>query len=147
MTYDVALSRMAALCSTSEHCESDIRRRLQRADVAEGDIERVVEYLYAEHYLDTARYCRAYAHDQLRFAHWGRVRIQEALRQKGLPTGDIRVALDELPQEEYRRVLVDLLCQKERTLHDEDEYVRRGKLIRYAAGRGFEMDEILDNLD
>ena len=147
MTYDVALSRMAALCSTGEHCESDIRRRLQRADVAEEDIERLVEYLYEEHYLDTARYCRAYAHDQLRFAHWGRVRIQEALRQKGLPESDIRTALGELPQEEYRGVLADLLRQKLRTLHDADDYVRRNKLIRYAAGRGFEMDEIVDEVD
>ena len=31
MTFEQALSRMAALCSCSEHCESEIREKLQKA--------------------------------------------------------------------------------------------------------------------
>ena len=69
MTYEQALGRMAALCSTAEHCESEIREKLQRAALTETDIQRIVDYLYDEQYMDTARYCRAFAHDRLRFAH------------------------------------------------------------------------------
>ena len=133
---------MAALCSVSEHCESEIREKLHRADVAERDIQRVVERLYDEGFLDTLRYCRAFSHDKLCFTHWGRVKIGQALRVKGLPSDDIRTALDELSEDEYQGILHDLLQQKMRTLTDEDEYVRRGKLMRFAAGRGFTFDEI-----
>lgn len=146
MDFSTALSRMAALCSTSEHCESEIREKLQRADMTESDIQRIVDLLYDEQYLDTQRYCRALAHDKLRFAHWGRLKIQQALRLKGLPDSDIRQALDELPEEEYREVLLTLIRQKQRTLPDEDDYTQRGKLIRFATGRGFTIDEILDTL-
>lgn len=147
MTYEQALGRMAALCSTAEHCESEIREKLQRAALTETDIQRIVDYLYDEQYMDTARYCRAFAHDRLRFAHWGRVNIQQSLRQRGLPESDIRHALDDLPSDEYSRVLEGLLEQKARSLHDEDDYTRRGKLIRFAAGRGFTIDEVLHALN
>lgn len=147
MTYEAALARMAALCSVSEHCELEIREKLQRAVVSAPDIDRIVERLYDEGYLNTARYCRAYALDKLRFTHWGRLKIEYALRGKGLPQEDIREALDELPEDEYQRVLHDLLQQKARMIVDDDEYTRRGKLMRYATGRGFTADEINNSLE
>ena len=149
LSFDEGFSRMAALCSVSEHCESEIREKLQKVAMPVHDIQRVIDALYDGGYLDTARYCRAFARDKLRFAHWGRIKIQQALRLKGLPDSDIRQALSDLDEElgdDYRRILKDALEQKERTLHDEDDYTRRGKLIRFAASRGFTMDEILDQL-
>ena len=141
---------MAALCSTSEHCESEIREKLQRVAVPAPDIQRVIDALYDGDFLNTARYCRAYSRDQLRFAHWGRLKIQQALHMKGLPDADIRKAIEALDEElgaDYATILRDLLNQKNRTLHDADDYTRRGKLIRFAAARGFTYDEILDALD
>ena len=147
LTFEQALSRMAALCSTSEHCESDIRQKLQKAVMSVDDCNRIVNKLYEDGFLDNARYCRAYALDQLRFAHWGRMKIEQALRMKGLPQADIRQATDELDEEEYQGILKDVLEQKARTLVDEDEYIRRGKLMRFAAGRGFTPQEIMNFLD
>lgn len=138
---------MAALCSLSEHCESEVREKLQKVAMPTADIQRIVDKLYDDDYLNTARYCRAFSRDKLRFAHWGRIKIQQALRMKGLPDADIRQALNDLDEElgeEYRSILEEALEQKSRTLHDEDDYTRRGKLIRFAASRGFTPDEILD---
>lgn len=142
LTFDEALSRMAALCSVSEHCESEVRDKLHGVAMSDIDIQRIVDVLYDEGYLDTARYCGAFSRDRLRFNHWGRVKIQQALRQKGLPESDIQHALEELPEDEYNQILADLLMQKARSLHDEDDYARRGKLIRFALGRGFTMNEL-----
>lgn len=149
MNYEDAFSRMAALCSVSEHCESEIREKLQKAAMPAYDIQRLIDALYDGGFLDTARYCRAFSRDKLRFAHWGRIKIQQALRMKGLPDGDIRQALralDEELGEDYLRILRETLKQKDQALHDEDDYTRRGKLIRFAAGRGFTLDEILGQL-
>ena len=139
---------MAAFGSISEHCESEVRGRLQKAGVSPDEADRIVDYLYDEQYLDAARYCRAFSRDRLRFAHWGRIKIQQALRLKGLPDADIRQALEELPEDEYLSILRSILQQKRRSLpDDEDAYTLRGKLIRFATGRGFTMDEILEHLD
>ena len=99
---------MAALCSLSEHCESEIREKLRKAAMPASDIEDIVDRLYDEGFLDTARYCRAYARDKLRFDHWGSMKIQQALRLKGLPDADISKALADLYEElgdDYHRIL------------------------------------------
>jgi octaprenyl-diphosphate synthase len=44
MDYDSALSRMAALCSMSEHCESEIRQKLQRVALPVEDIDRLIDF-------------------------------------------------------------------------------------------------------
>ena len=150
MSYDEGLSQMAALCSVSEHCESEIREKLLKAAVSEDDARCIIERLTDDGYLDSARYCRAFSRDKLRFSHWGRLKIQQALRAKGLPGDDIREALNALDEElgdDYAAILRNILEQKNRTLRDADDYVRRGKLIRFAASRGFTMDEILEALD
>lgn len=143
MTYDEALGRMSALCSTGEHCESDVRQRLQRADVIEADIDRIIDYLYKEDYINDARYCLAFSRDKLRFQHWGRVKIEQALRLKGLPKASIAAALDELPQDEYEAILENALQQKARSIKADNAYTLRNKLLRFAIGRGFTMDESL----
>lgn len=150
MSIEDAFSRMAALCSVSEHCESEIREKLQKAAIANDDALRIIDALYEGDYLNTARYCRAFSRDKLRFAHWGRLKIQQALRLKGLPDADIREALQDLDEElgdEYHRILCEALAKKDRSLHDEDGYTRRDKLIRFAAARGFTMNEILRELE
>ena len=74
------------------------------------------------------------------------MKIQQALRMKGLPQSDIKEAIDNLPADEYLSALQATLQQKARSLGDEDEYTRRAKLIRFAAARGFTPSEILDEL-
>ena len=147
MDVATAYNKMAALCSLSEHAESDVRERLQKAAIPVSDIQKIIDRLYEEDYLNTARDCHALAHDRLRFARWGRIKIQQALRMKGLPESDVREALDDLPEEEYLEALRATLEQKARSLTDEDDYARRAKLMRFAASRGFTPSEILDEIE
>ncbi len=134
---------MAALCSTAEHCESDIRRKLQLSNLPADDIQAIIQRLYIEGYLDTARFCRAYANDQLRFAHWGPVKIAASLRQKGLPDHDIRQAIAQLPSSELHDVLQQVLHSKLRQTCQPT----REKLMRFALARGFAFDDVRDAVD
>ena len=147
MTYEQALGRMAALCSTAEHCESEIREKLQRAALPETDIQRIVDYLYDEQYMDTARYCRAFAHDRLRFAHWGRVKIRQMLRHLHLSEDEIAEGMSAIPEDDYLQAISDALRAKDRTLRDTGPYQRKGKLVRHLLSRGFEMELVLDAVD
>lgn len=146
ISYDQALQKMAALCSQAEHCESELREKLARAGIGTGDADRIIDYLYDEGYINNERYCRAFVRDKFNYAHWGRIKIGQALRLKHLPDALVRQALDEeMPHEAYHALLQRLLRQKDSTLPaDTDAYSRRAKLIRFALGRGFTLDEVLD---
>ena len=140
LTPPEALHRAAALCSSAEHCIADIREKLSRWGIGEPDARTIVERLVQERFIDEERYAIAFAKDKFRFSGWGRIKIRYALQQKRIGNSDIVNALSLIDEEAYTTRLVDLLEKKSRSIHDEDVEIRRSKLLRFAASRGFETE-------
>ena len=147
LTYDQALSRAAALCSGSEHCSSEIRKKLLLWGLSSSQTEKAIGSLIEEKYIDNQRFCRAYSLDKFRYNHWGRIKIGQMLRMLEMDSTDINKGLDTIPEEEYRGVLLHILSQKNRQLKDTDPYIRKGKLVRHALSRGFETHAIMDMVE
>lgn len=132
-----------AYCSTTEHCPSEVISKLNLWGADDVVTEHILEHLKKERYLDTQRFCKAFVRDKYRFARWGRMKIAQALRQKQLSSEDIAAGLDEIDETEYCENLKELLRQKSKTVSGKNEYERNTKLIRFAVGRGFTVDEVL----
>lgn len=137
-----ALYKAAAYCSLAEHCSSEVSEKLDGWGVSSDSKRRILERLVAEKYLDENRYCRFFIHDKLKYDKWGRHKIAQALWMKKIPSEISAPLLEEIDEDEYRSVLRSLLESKQRTLSARNKYEMSGKLIRFALGRGFEMDEI-----
>lgn len=146
ITCEQALSRAASLCSGSEHCSSEIRKKLLQWGLTPRQAEDAIAYLIKEKYIDNSRFCRAYCLDKFRYNHWGRIKIGQMLRMLEMDSGEIRQGLDAIDEEEYQEALLHVLVQKNRQLKDSDPYIRRGKLIRHALSRGFESHLITEIL-
>ena len=89
LTPPEALHRAAALCSSSEHCITDIREKLSRWGIGELDARTIVERLVQERFIDEERYAIAFAKDKFRFSGWGRIKIRYALQQKRIMTSSM----------------------------------------------------------
>lgn len=149
LTYEQALSRAASLCSGSEHCSSEIRKKLLLWGLAPTQAEEIILYLINEKYIDNTRFCRAYCLDKFRYNHWGRIKIGQMLRMLEMESEDINEGLESINEEDYKEVLLHILTQKNRQIKDSDPYIRKGKLIRHAMSRGFEsylITEVLPQL-
>lgn len=150
LTSEQALARAAALCSASEHCIVDISDKLLRWGITAEQAGEIIDRLLDEHYIDEARYARAYARDRMRFSHWGRIKIRTMLRMQHIPDRLVRQALDSLDPEEYADVVRQVIAAKARSVslspdgEDEEgmDYAKRAKVIRFGLQRGFEMEEI-----
>ena len=147
MNKSTAFSQLAARCSTTELCIADIRSKLERMELTDEERDAIVQRLLDEHFIDEGRYARAFVSDKFRFARWGRIKIRQALRQKGIAAADINEALQTIDDDAYRQTLIELLAAKRRTLKASSPYEANGKLIRFAAGRGFEPSLICQFLD
>ncbi len=137
-----ALSRLAAYCSTAEHCRAEVTEKLQRWGIPYDAINRIISRLEQEKYIDEERFCRAFIHDKYRFAKWGKIKIGQALQLKKIPQRVFSPYLDEIDEDEYSAILKDLLAAKRKSIHAEDEFELNNKLIRFALSRGFEMKDI-----
>ena len=144
LTYEQALSRAASQCSGSEHCSSEIRKKVIQWGLTPTQAEDIISYLEKEKYIDNTRFCRAYCLDKFRYNHWGRIKINQMLRMLEMDSSDINEGLEAIPEEEYLEVLTHVLEQKNRQLKDSDPYIRKGKLTRHALSRGFETHLIIE---
>ena len=142
ITETEALNKVAAYCSTAEHCRAEISEKLQRWGLPYDVIDRILKRLGDEKYIDEERFCRAFVNDKYRFAKWGKMKIGQGLYMKKIPSDVAWRYLNEIDQEEYLAVLRDLLASKRKSVRGKDEYELNGKLIRFAMSRGFEMKDI-----
>lgn len=142
ISYQTALQRAAALCAGSEHCCYDISEKLKKWSVSKSDTERIIDYLIEEKYIDEKRFSTAYAKDKMRYNKWGRSKIDQGLRLLRIDAPLRRQALNSLPEDEYIQVLSNLLLSKSHSVSAPNTYQRNMKLVRFALGRGFEMDLI-----
>ncbi len=142
-----ALSKAATYCAKGEHCATDIREKLRQWGF-EDNADGIIDKLTQQDFINEARYARAFIHDKYRFAKWGRIKIEQALRLKQINAETIHQQMDEvIDNEEYNQNLRDLLAQKRKTLKDEDDYQLRAKLVRFALQRGFTYEEVFCNID
>lgn len=142
MTGEKALSKLAALCAKAEYCTGDMDEKMRKWGLDEETRRKNIEYLVSHKYIDNARYCRAFVNDKITYNHWGRRKIEQALWMKHVPEDVSAPILDEIPDEKYIEVLKPLLKAKWPTIKAETDYERSMKLIKFAMGRGFNLDII-----
>ena len=138
MTADEILYKLAAKCSTSEQCMSDIEAKLSRYDLTEEERTRILRHLVEEKYIDDRRYAEAFVRDKYRFNKWGRIKIAQGLRMKGIDSETISTAMEAIDEAEYLNILRDLIKAKRKSTRGKNDYEINGKLVRFATGRGFE---------
>ncbi|MGI6074299.1 MAG: regulatory protein RecX [Fermentimonas sp.] len=138
-----AYERMARICSRREYAPYDISQKLYRLKLPQEQIERIIGNLKKNRYLDEERYVRSYVNDKLVYNKWGPRKIEQGLLQKRIPRELINEVLSEYESSELNDNLQQVLSKKWKGIKGASEYEKKGKLIRYALGRGFEMKEIL----
>lgn len=140
MTEADALRRLAALCSRGEHSSGEMLAKMQAWGVDDEAQARVMQRLVEGRFVDDERFARLFVSDKLKFSKWGRRKIEQALWAKRVDEETAKKVLDEVPDDDYLAVLRPLVQQKARSLKAQSDYERRGKLTKFALGRGFTMD-------
>lgn len=150
LTEEQALARLTALCANAEHCTGEMLDKMSRWELSEEAQARIMEHLIKNKYIDDERYCRAFVHDKMEYNHWGRRKIEQALYAKRMDKTIQETVLNEIPNEDFIAILRPLIEQKRRQTRANSEYEMNMKLMRFAASRGFTIDQIrqcIDNVD
>jgi len=138
LTVAQATTRAQALCARGEQAACDIRDKLRRWGLESGDVQRVIEQLREQRFLDDRRYAHAYVRDKFNFNGWGRLKLAFMLKVKEIERADIEDALTEIDDEAYEQRLLQLLQSRAREMQGREPRAMRAALMRFAAQRGFE---------
>lgn len=142
MTEEQTLARLTTLCASAEHCTGEMIDKMTKWEIPEEAQARIMEHLVSNKYVDDERYCRAFVHDKMEYNHWGRRKIEQALYVKHVDKAIQTKVLDEIPDSDFIDILRPLLDQKRRQTRADNEYEMNIKLMRFAASRGFTIDQI-----
>ena len=129
------LDKAEGYCARSEHCLADVKRKLYEWQAPAEFFDFIEQNLYANGFLNDARFCHAYVHDKVEYQSWGRLKIQAGLRALDLPEKDIREAIDNIDNAVYTKNLRALIAQRKGDSED--------KRLRFLLQRGFTNDEIM----
>jgi len=138
--YKNSLQRIQRLCSAKEYCKYDIREKLTKSELNEGDKEKLIQELVKQNFINEERYVEAFVHDKLFLSKWGTTKIRYALRQKGINAELFQELLKEIEEEKYIQAFTAIAKSKWKSIKDSDSYIRKQKLIRYLMGRGVEYE-------
>lgn len=138
-----ALNKAAAYCTLCERCISEVSTKLTAWGMPASEQQKIIGRLQQEGFIDEARYCRAFVNDKVRFNRWGRIKIRAALSEKRLPKEHVNEAIENIDEEQYMTALAEVIATKRRELKGKDDYAAQQKIMRYAAGRGYEPSLIM----
>lgn len=140
-----ALQSLMRMCARSERSSGDALRLMKRWGVADDEARRVLARLQSERFIDDARYTEAFVRDKLNLSGWGAYKIKMSLRAKGVSREVIdEVVAPMLETTDMTERLEEIMQRKMRTLKYTSPYDAKSKLIRFAASRGYDMEQAIE---
>ncbi len=140
-----ALQSLMRMCARSERSSGDALRLMKRWGVADDEARKVLARLQAERFIDDRRFAEAFVRDKLNLSGWGAYKIKMSLRAKGVAREIIEeVASIMIEATDMKDRLEDIMQRKLRTLKYSSTYEAKTKLIRFAASRGYDIEEAVE---
>ncbi len=132
------LNKARKYCAATERCVADVKQKLQRWQVEESTIYKIISQLEREDFINEERYAVAFAVGKLRHNKWGRNKIIYALQRKNIPELYIQIAIASIDDEEHLETLKKVLLSKK--IDEDNPWIRNNKLVQYAVQKGFPAD-------
>ena len=137
-TPDVAFTKAKHYCAYQERSHAEVKEKLYSFGLRKPDVETLLSRLIEENYLNEERFAKQFAGGKFRMKKWGRIKITYELKQKQISSYNIKEALAEIDEEEYRAVLKKLITTRWNKLKNEQHIVRQVKTQQYLQQKGFE---------
>ena len=147
MTEQQALLKLTTLCTQSEHCSQEMLDKMKKWELSEDAITRNMQFLTEKKFIDDERYARFFINDKIKYNKWGRRKVEQALWMKHISKEISAPIFEEIEGDLYIDTLLPLLKSKYKTIKAKNDYERSMKLIRFAMGRGFDLDTIHKCID
>ncbi len=142
MDINTAKEKLIKYCSYQERSHLEAKTKLYSLGLKTYEVNEVLLYLVQENYLNEERFALHYAGSKMRQKNWGKTKIAQSLKLKGISPNLIKQALQQLDTNRYDTNIIKLLEKKYLSLKSGTEYERKQKTTRYLLSKGYAYAEI-----
>lgn len=126
------------------HSEKELTDKLRRAGAVSDDIEKVILFCREYNFINDEDYAKKKAKDLQNLKKYGKRRIYQELKQKGIAEEYIESALSELMEIDETDILNPIVKKK---LNGNFEKKNIDKCIRYFMYRGYDLSDIKRSIE
>lgn len=136
------LKSLRSYCDYQERTMMEVQQKLISYKLSEIHIENIIKQLIKEDYINEERYAKNFVISKLHQKKWGKIKIIYALHQKQIPEIYIEMGLNGIDEDEYIKVIKDLIKKKRKESKEPDNFKFQYKVFSYLNSKGFESDII-----
>ncbi len=141
-----ALEKLRKYCAYQERSHADVNQKMWDLKLPMEWRDDIVLALMKENFLNEERFARTYARGKFNIKKWGKVKITEGLKKHEVSKKCIQLALTEIDEDEYQKVLRQTIEDKRADLKEKNPWKRRSAIYRFALQRGFESSLIQEEM-
>ena len=145
-TQQEALIKISSFCAYQERTQQEARDKLYGYGLHKDIVEELISKLISKNFINEERFAKSYAGGKFRIKKWGRIKIKEALKSKGVSEYCIKKGLLEIGDKDYIVTLLSLIKKRSGKEKEKNEYERKHKIAQYLHGKGYESDLVWDIL-
>lgn len=148
-TYTVqeAQSKMESYCSYQERCHKEVHQKLLSMNMIPQAIDNITVHLIDTSFLNEERFAKAYVRGKFRIKKWGKYRISQELKRKGITKNLINAALKEIADSDYLLTFHELAEKKAGNIKETNLQKKKKKLADYLLYRGWESHLVYDKVN
>lgn len=141
-----ATKKMEHYCAYQERCHKEVNTKLRQMRMIPQAIDQIIGHLIQENYLNEERFAQSFARGKFNIKKWGKNRIVNELKQRGISIYNIKSALKEIDEETYVDTFNTLAQKRVATLKQGSAQQQRKKLADYLFYRGWESQLVYDKV-
>ncbi|RYZ28081.1 MAG: RecX family transcriptional regulator [Chitinophagaceae bacterium] len=140
LTKEQAIQKLRHYCSYQERSHSEVIGKLWELGVRKQEHDEIVSSLIEDDYLNEERFAKQFVGGKFRMKDWGKKKIYYALKEKKVSEYAIKIAMKEIDEEDYKKMLYELAEKKYESLKGEQFLVRKKKTMDYLLQKGYESE-------
>ncbi len=141
--------KAANFCAYRERTQQEVRDKLYKLGLHRNEVEELISELISENFINEERFAIAFTGGKFRMKKWGKIKIINELKRRGLTEYCIKKGIAEIDGQTYESTARSLAAKKFEILNDADQLKKKFKVMRYLSGKGYEsvlVQKIADEL-
>lgn len=143
-TVDEALQKLMHFCAYRDRSQKEVEDKLDSMRMIPEAKEKIIINLMQEGFLNEERFARSFVRGKFRIKKWGRIKITQELKRRGISTPIIKLGLSEIKESDYRKTLYDLAEKKEEKIKEPNSFKKKKKLADHLLRKGYENHLVFD---
>lgn len=141
-----AIQKIEHYCAYQERCHEEVEQKLRSMKMDSEEIDQIIAHLINDNFLNEERFACSFARGKHRIKHWGKIRITNELKFRGINQTLINIALKEISPEEYFETFDTLSNRQWESIQETNSLKKRKKFCDYLLRRGFESNLVYEKV-